>query len=498
MKIKKIYLPLFWKFSIAIIIIVTIFGSINAYLILKDVQTSLEKESEKRVVFIAKNLAEEITKPILYEDYVGIQERIDKTMKLDSSLKYIFLIDSDGKILISSDNESISRELLTANSSKNKKTINVLLLESITDNGNLIRDIAVPVLKGILGTLRVGLSETSINSDVVTSLKQFWMMVFFFMVMGIIGAFAFSYFITSPIKQIQKVADNLDLEHFKDHKISEIKIRQKLLNRWKLRFRAKDEIDNLADHFDEMMSRLNDAYINLQNTQDKLLQSEKLATIGTISSGIAHEINNPIAGVKNCLRRIEKDPQNIEQNMKYISMMNDAVERIEKVVRSLLNFSRKENLKIEPVYITDIIERAILLLAYRLEKSRVVITQDYQPDLPQIKASPNHIEQVILNLLLNAIDSIEEKGSNYRRININISTKEQFIKMNISDNGMGISEDKIKNIFDPFYTTKPLGHGTGLGLAVISNIINSHNGKIEIKSKVGEGTTFTIYLWRHN
>ena len=160
--------------------------------------------------------------------------------------------------------------------------------------------------------------------------------------------------------------------------------------------------------------------------------------------------------------------------------------------------SRKEDLKMVPVNLAYIIDRSLLLLAYRLEKSRVVITQDFQPGLPNINASPNHIEQVILNLLINAIDSIEEKNDTNKRIDIKVTTEEQFIKIEISDNGVGIKEDNIKNIFDPFFTTKPEGQGTGLGLAVITNIINSHNGKIEVKSKLGEGTTFTVYLWRNN
>ena len=496
MKIRNIYLPLFWKFSIAIIIIVSIFGSINAYLIWKDLQTGLEKESEKRTVFIARKLAEEITNPILYEDYIAIQQTIDETMILDSSLEYIFLVDKSGVILLSSNNEIISKELKDANNYSGNKKENILLIEPTNNQDHIIRDIAVPVLNGSLGTLRVGMSEETIKSDVFKSVRHFWIMVFSFLIMGIIGAFVFAYFITSPIKQMQKVADNLDLEHLNDNKISRIKIRQKLLNRWELLFRAKDEIDNLADHFDEMMERLNSAYNDLQKTQDKLLQSEKLATIGTISSGIAHEINNPIAGVKNCLRRIEKDPKNIDQNKKYIRLMNDAVERIEKVISSLLNFSRKENLKMEDINLSDVIERSLLLLAYRFEKSRITITKNVELQEPMIKASPNHIEQVILNLLINAIDAIEEKGAEQRNIKIKISEKEKFVKTEITDNGIGISEDKLSNIFDPFYTTKPTGKGTGLGLAVISNIINSHNGKIEVKSKVGEGTTFSIYLWR--
>jgi len=497
-KTKKIYLPLFWKFSIAIILIVAAFSSINAYLILNNVQTSLEKESEKRVMFIAENLAEQITNPILYEDYAAIQRRIIQTMNLDPSLKYIFFLDKDGKILISSTVEPISNELINVNHPKANNKISILLIEPKNSDDNIIRDIAIPVLNGSLGVLRVGLSEKVIRSDVLSLLRNLWIMVILFLTVGIIGAFAFSYFITNPIKQIQKVADNLDLVHFKDGNSTKIKIRQKLPKRRKLFFLAKDEIDNLVEHFDEMMVRLKDAYINLEKTQEKLMQSEKLATIGVISSGIAHEINNPIAGVKNCLRRIEKNPQNIQQNKKYIKMMNDAVEKIANVVQSLLNFSRKENLKMVPVNLAHIIDRSLLLLAYRLEKSRVVITQDFQPGLPNINASPNHIEQVILNLLINAIDSIEEKNDTNRRIDFKVTTEEQFIKIEISDNGVGIKEDNIKNIFDPFFTTKPEGQGTGLGLAVITNIINSHNGKIEVKSKLGEGTTFIVYLWRNH
>ena len=416
-------------------------------------------------------------------------------MQIDSSVEYIFVIDDAGNVIIHSFESNVPSGLKFANIPMNKNEMNTVLLEPNIKHQHLIRDISIPILGGRLGILRVGISEESITSDVMLTINHFWIMVLFFLTTGIIGGFIFAYFITHPIKRIQTVADQLDLKSLKSGEIIKVQIRGKLLNKWKLLFRAEDEIDILAEKFNDMLIRLQEAYSNLEKTRHKLIQSEKLATIGTISSGIAHEINNPIAGMKNCIRRISNNLKNIEQNKTYFKMMDEAIGRMENVVKSLLNFARREDIDFSAVNIEGVIESSQLLLAYRLEQNRISFTKEIDSEIKGVKGSQIHLQQVIINLIINAIDAIEEKGEDSNRfISIKAYNNSNYIVLSIKDGGIGIPEDRIDSIFDPFYTTKEAGRGTGLGLSVVSSIINSHNGKVEVDSEVGKGTEFVVYL----
>ncbi|MFN4111826.1 MAG: sensor histidine kinase, partial [Ignavibacteria bacterium] len=270
------------------------------------------------------------------------------------------------------------------------------------------------------------------------------------------------------------------------------------LGKIKMLFRAEDEIDILAEKFNQMIVRLVQTYLDLQKAQVTIIQSEKLATVGTLTAGLAHEINNPVAGLQNCIRRIKNDPSNIEQNIKYIKMMETAVDKIENVVSNLLNFTRIQSIDYQVLSINEVVENTLLLVSHRLEKLRISITKNISYHLPKIKGNKNQLEQVILNLFINAIDAIEEK------ININpecergiiISAKnvKEHLVIKIEDTGCGIPNNIKDKIFDPFFTTKQPGKGTGLGLSVVYKIIESHNGEIHIESKEGIGTIVEISI----
>jgi two-component system NtrC family sensor kinase len=229
-----------------------------------------------------------------------------------------------------------------------------------------------------------------------------------------------------------------------------------------------------------------------------LIQSEKLATVGTLTAGLAHEINNPVAGLQNCIRRIQNDPNNVEQNKKYLAMMENAVDKIEKVVGNLLNFTRKQSGDFNSISISEIIENSLLLVSHRLEKLRISVTNNIPADLPMIRGNKNQLEQVMLNLFINSIDSIEEKISKHqdseRRLILFASRESDFVKIRIEDTGSGIPKNIMDKIFDPFFTTKSPGKGTGLGLSVVYNIIDAHQGKIYFESEEGKGTIVNLKL----
>ncbi|MDH7528933.1 ATP-binding protein [Ignavibacteria bacterium 4148-Me] len=494
----KFKLPLFWKFSIAIIFIVIVFGSINSILIYNNVQSALQTETEKRALFIANSISHQIVSSLLFEDYVTLQNVINGIKEIDQNIEYIFIVDSKGNVVVHTFPLNFPAQLLGANRIDENQKFKTQLIILKNKNEELILDIAVPILDGKIGNVRVGLKESSIQSDVQKTINVFWIMVAVFLTFGIIGALVFANFITKPIKTIQNVADNIELSQIGKEQLPQIRIREKFLDRIKMLFRAEDEIDILADRFNQMIFRLDKAYRDLQNAQSNLIQSEKLATVGILTAGLAHEINNPVAGLQNCIRRIKNDPANIEQNKKYLVMMENAVDKIEKVVGNLLNFTRKQSGDFISLSISEIVENSLILVSHRLEKLRISVTNNIPTNLPMIKGNKNQLEQVLLNLFINSIDSIEEKISKHpdseRRLIVSANRESDFVKIKIEDTGIGISENILDKIFDPFFTTKSPGKGTGLGLFVVYNIIEAHQGKIYIESKEGKGTRVTLHF----
>lgn len=499
---KKFFFPIFWKFSLAIILIVLVFGSVNAYLTWSNVYSSLQKESEKRGLYIAQSLAEESINLLLYEDLVNLQKLVDNAQKLDSSIYYIIVVDEENRPVIHTFESGVPSDLLKIARQVGRNRIDINLLELKKHPGFIIRNISVPIFEGKLGTIHVGILEKEILENVSRTVNIFWIMVGLFMAVGIIGAFAFSYFITSPIKKIQDVANRLDFSTLKERTLEKITIREKLFNRYPIYFRAIDEIDLLTDRFNNMIMRLENAYADLEAANEKLLESEKMASIGVITAGLAHEINNPIAGVKNCIRRLKQRPDDSSQREKYLNLMEDAINRIEMVVKELLDFSRKKDLRIEQINLQELIEKTVLLLSYKLEKNRISVTNNLSDEIPKVIGARDRLEQVLINLLLNAIDAIEEKmnESNHPGFSGSIVfdgwSENGKVVLAITDNGTGIDEDNLAKIFDPFFTTKSIGKGTGLGLAVSQNVIMAMGGEIKVESRKGEGTTFKIYLQR--
>jgi two-component system, NtrC family, sensor kinase len=490
-------LSLFWKFSMAIITIVLLFGSINTYLIWNKVQASLEKETEKRGLYIAKSIANQVTDDFLHENIVALQQIVDNAVQIDSGIFYLLVLDKNNKVLVRNIEKPIPQNVLDANILAPNVSQQIKTLNPVDMSGIKIQDIVVPILSHELGSIRLGLIENNLRSEVRATVQVFWRMVGAFLLLGILGAFLFSFFISSQLLRIIGITDDLSLETIKNRTIPRFKVRKLVLGKL-ITIRSVDEIDQLGFKFNEMIRRLETAYDEIQSAQASLIHSEKLATVGTIAAGLAHELNNPLAGLQGCLRRLKSPNLSPQKRDNYIQMMNEGAKRIESVVSHLLNFSRKHDFSFIPVRVDQVIESSLLLVAYQLENSRVSIKKSFESDLPFVNGSMNHLEQVFVNLFLNSIDSINEKCDSYpeneRRISIACRLKNNWIIINVEDTGIGIDEKNRTNIFEPLFTTKKIGKGTGLGLAVCYNIIQAHHGEIEVLQSHTQGANFRIIL----
>ncbi len=222
----------------------------------------------------------------------------------------------------------------------------------------------------------------------------------------------------------------------------------------------------------------------------QIFQNEKLAAIGQLAAGMAHEINNPLFVISGRVEMILEDATLAEALRTDLQIVTTQAERIRKLVDRLLKFARKTPPKTEQIAVNDVVEGVLPLLSYhKLPSGPVEVTRELASDLPPIKGDLNQLQEVFLNLLINAHQAMPEGGKIHIRT---LMTRDQWIEIRITDTGPGIAQENLKNIFMPFFTTKK--EGTGLGLSICFNIIKNHGGTIDIETQVHKGTTFIIRL----
>lgn len=249
----------------------------------------------------------------------------------------------------------------------------------------------------------------------------------------------------------------------------------------------KDEFSQLAITFNHMM-------YELEKRQRLLVESHKLRAIGNLTAGIAHELNNPLNNII-ITSEMLKDGYKEYSDEECEDMINDLVsqgERAQQVVKNLLDFARESETKSEYLHIDNLISETVQLAKNQIKLKKIKLTETVAPNLPPIYGDRKLLIQVFLNLILNAIDAMPNGGA----LNVNVKDERNigFVAVQVIDNGSGIPEYILKSIFNPFFTTKPVGKGTGLGLSVSRGIIEKHGGYIDVESKVGHGSTFTVYL----
>jgi two-component system NtrC family sensor kinase len=226
----------------------------------------------------------------------------------------------------------------------------------------------------------------------------------------------------------------------------------------------------------------------LRRTQEQLLQSEKLAAMGRLTSQIAHELNNPLYGIMNTLELLKTEISPQSKRRKVLEMALSETVRLSDLLRKMLSFSKPDQEEKQAVDLNTVLDEILLLHEKQLQENDIKIKTSFEETLPQINASKDQLRQVFLNLVANARDAMPSGGT----LNVKTYTDRENVKIDISDTGVGIKEEHIKKIFDSFFTTKDTIKGVGLGLSVCYGFIKDHGGDIEVKSKVNEGTTFSI------
>jgi len=275
-----------------------------------------------------------------------------------------------------------------------------------------------------------------------------------------------------------------------------------------LQIKSGDEMGELSEAFNQMTTSLKSARMEviewgknleakvsertreIKLMQTQLIRSEKLVSLGRLVAGITHEINNPLQGILMFANLTSKSPK-LDPSLKSdMDVIINETNRCANIVKGLLDFSRESIPQKKPASLNKVMEATLALIGRQSTFHNIDIVRDYQTDLPLIPIDENQIEQIFINMLLNAGQSMPGGG---RILIRTFAENEEYVCLEITDTGTGIAEDDLQKIFDPFFTTKK-DKGTGLGLSVSFGIIERHDGKIEVQSKVNEGTTFTIKL----
>lgn len=486
---------MFWKFTLGIFVVVVLFGTINILLIHRIIYSSLEDELQQRSLYISRTISERAINQLLFDDIVGLNNLVNEMKSVDASVEYVFILDRNLEVKAHTFEEYFPVELMNFQDIT-RDEIRTVLIQPAGSN-EIIRDITLPLLEGRAGYARVGLTEVHIGQAINRAVSiLIWMVVVFF-IAGIAMTMAFSYMLTHPIKSISQIAENIDLDTIQHRRVQFARRYPGALEK-PLSHLPADELDTLVDKFNEMVDRLQKAYGELESAQKKLVQSEKMASIGSLAAGVAHEVNNPLAGLMHCLKRIAKNPRNCEEIVRYSDLMQEATKKIEKVMKGLLSFARQPEQSFAVTGLGEMVENAILLASHKLGRKKIVILQNHSNPEIKLRVNKNRLEQVFLNLLLNSIDAISDKlktspGFAGEIIFSSWPADKQLI-MTIEDNGSGIRPEDIEKITDPFFTTKTHAEGTGLGLSISMGIIKEHGGDMEITSNYNERTTVRLSL----
>ncbi len=254
--------------------------------------------------------------------------------------------------------------------------------------------------------------------------------------------------------------------------------------------KSNDEIGVLSESFNEMSLKMEEDIEKLKQMNEHMLRADRLAAMGTLAAGVAHEINNPLASMSSMIQSIRREVDLDADTAEQLEIVSTQIDRIAGVTKALTDFSRTRPTMKRAVRIEDVLDSALQLAAYDAAFSRLETVSQIPQDLPEIWADPDQLQQVFLNLLLNARDAMPDGGS----ISINVRLERNKIVIEIEDSGTGMDANILSKAFTPFYTTKPAGTGTGLGLAVCYGIITSHDGDIELTSEENDGTKATIIL----
>ncbi|MFH1821735.1 MAG: ATP-binding protein [Methanobacteriota archaeon] len=472
-------LSLRYKFILLTTLAIVVFMSIIGYLAVAREKNILYSEVEKQGRLLGETLAIPIINDLIYERLGLVEEGglldnyiLEIFNRKDVDLLYIAILDEEGKV-ISHNNITeygkVYADPLTTNTLKADRTT----IQHILAGKHQALDFGIPLSIGKKrwGSLKFGISLEKVEHEILATVKKIILLTIVLLVTGFAIILLLTKRFIGPITQLvntmeQAGGDYLDV---------------------RVEVKGHDELAILGERFNSMIERIRHANEELKKTHEKLLQSEKLASVGILAAGVAHEINNPLGGIFNCIQILKQDGSKPELREKYLDLVNEGLDRIETTVSKLLWMSRKGEHAPVDMNIRNAVESVSSFLDYKMKKAKIAFKNEVAADL-RFTFDVHVFQQLLLNLFINAIHAMSNGGA----LQIKGCRKDSVVSIEVIDNGCGIEQENIGKIFDPFFTTKPTGEGTGLGLWLTYEIIRNYSGEIAVESVPGKGSRFIM------
>jgi signal transduction histidine kinase len=472
------------KFMLSVIALLCALAASILFVIEKREVKAIFEEQESIGIVMAKNIANMIYSPLMQWDEEGIEESIEA--EIDDKLIYVVVYEKNRVAVgatrfIKEYEEIFNFSLLGQNVDKNSFFSERRNLKT-QDSGQILRilEIEIPIFvtdsPDRWGSIKIGLSLEETRKEMQETRLMLLLIGGGGLLIGVMGAILLAQRITGPLKKLVDATV----------KISKGKLAQRI------EITSQDEIGNLAKSFNKMSRQLLLTRKKMEEANKKLLQAEKLASIGRISAGIAHEIRNPLTSVKLNIQKLYQSDNLNDVEKEHLNLSQEGIKYMEKSIKDLLDFTRASELNRAQFSIEQILDESIKMLADSLDLKKIVLEKNYPDESPQVLVDGDKLRQVFLNVLRNAYEAVDEGG----KISISVFLLKERpgkkIKVEISDNGSGIPEKDRDIIFEIFYTTKTTG--IGLGLAIARKILEQHNGSIRVDENMNKETLFEILI----
>lgn len=490
-----------WTVAAMLIIPVTV----GMVIMLKqfELASSISKTMDESDNIFKVTLLRDLRHAMMVNQLDGVREVLSRVSSF-KGIRGVYLINANGLPVLSYGPEALPR-LDERQALKLLKDGREFQSFSRDDRGNSERVLALPILNrpecmvchttaGVNGALLVRQESVDVDTETRFLVSIMLISLLIASIAAVITLLTLlSRNVIGPIKEVSDATDrvgqcdlNVKVPVYGDDEVGEL---AQSFNRMIADLRKS------RDDVEERSVKCEQAYLSMQEAQKKLIQSEKLAAIGTLVAGIAHEINNPvgiIAARTDCMLMEAKDSDIAPQFKDDLMVINRQTGRIADITRSLLTFARQAPAELIPVNVNETVQNTVFLVAKQFFKEGITIETHLSPRGPKALANANRLQQVLLDLLNNSRDAMPGGGT----IILATANSVDKLEITLADTGEGIPEHVLDNIFDPFFTTKEVGKGTGLGLSVSYGIIQDFGGTIEVRSRVGEGSTFNIILPR--
>lgn len=418
---------------------------------------------------VARLIAEQAADPLLVSDVMTLHGLVHSAAADADDASYCF-ITKDGHVVASSFDGPTPAGLAALRTPGDVQAVLVAL------DGAQVLDVTAPILGGSLGQVRLGLGMKSLRDlrhELAVHLGELALAV---IGLGLVAAFVAGRAIARPVREMLAAADRFDPTGDDEGPV--------------VGAHGTDEVAVLGRRFNSMMRRLEAAHAEQRRAQQKAVETERLAALGSLVAGVAHEVNNPLAGLKNCLRRLERNDLAPAKQREYLALMDEGLTRIEEVVRRLLDYGRPHVTRLEPLAAHRLAADSMRLVSPLLERRGVRATVLADGTEAMVLADRRQAGQAVVNLLLNAAYVTPDGGE----VRLGVRRRDGQVGIAVEDDGPGIPEEIRDRILDPFFSTKPEGEGTGLGLSVTRTIADAHGGELAFEFPQGGGTTVILWL----